>query len=57
MCRSEAFCLVPVIVAFYVDAPNGAKAPAWNEALLFGGNTYVSSAKDRNWDLMKVEQG
>ncbi|KZT10586.1 uncharacterized protein LAESUDRAFT_720920 [Laetiporus sulphureus 93-53] len=35
---SEALCLVPVVISFYVgEPPIGKQAPAWNEALLFGG--------------------
>ncbi|GLB41158.1 putative ferroportin1 (FPN1) [Lyophyllum shimeji] len=34
---SEVASLVPVVVAFYVGSKEGAKAPAWNQALLFGG--------------------
>ncbi|KAL6310311.1 Ferroporti-1 [Sparassis latifolia] len=35
---SEAICLVPVLISFYVGAPPpGHRAPAWNAALLFGG--------------------
>ncbi|KAH9949539.1 Ferroporti-1 [Amylocystis lapponica] len=34
---SEVICLVPVVISFYVGAPVGERAPAWNAALLFGG--------------------
>ncbi|OBZ67030.1 Solute carrier family 40 member 2 [Grifola frondosa] len=35
---SEVLCLLPVVIAFYVGAPQeGNRAPAWNAALLFGG--------------------
>lgn len=35
---SEALCLVPVLLSFYVGSPPaGQRPPAWNAALLFGG--------------------
>jgi len=35
---SEAVCLLPVVISFYVGAPaTNERAPAWNAALLFGG--------------------
>ncbi|KAI0652481.1 Ferroporti-1 [Trametes meyenii] len=35
---SEVFCLLPVLITFYVGAPSdGSRAPAWNAVLLFGG--------------------
>ncbi|KAH9487158.1 Solute carrier family 40 member 1 [Psilocybe cubensis] len=34
---SENFSLLPVVISFYIGTKQGAKAPAWNQALLFGG--------------------
>ena len=36
--RSEAICLLPVVLAFYVgDGMPNAHGPAWKSVLLFGG--------------------
>ncbi|KAF8964558.1 polyketide synthase [Flammula alnicola] len=34
---SEVLSLMPVLVSFYVGSRQGAKAPPWNQALLFSG--------------------
>ncbi|PPQ70664.1 hypothetical protein CVT24_000672 [Panaeolus cyanescens] len=34
---SEVFSLIPVVITFFVGSHQGAKAPIWNQALLFGG--------------------
>lgn len=54
--RSEAICLLPVVLAFYEgDSMPNAHGPTWKSVLLFGGTVYLLAVlKYSSADIMEV---